>query len=68
MSCYECIASAPGKLILFGEHAVVYGREAIAASLDQLRLYVHLVNGVHLLEFYDMDVVANCGTATDVGV
>lgn len=36
-------ASAPGKAILFGEHAVVYGVSAIAGALSDLRIFVEIV-------------------------
>lgn len=38
-------ASAPGKIILFGEHAVVYGQPAIAAPLSQVRAWARVSDG-----------------------
>lgn len=39
-SAIEFCLSAPGKIILFGEHSVVYGRTGVAASIN-LRTYVN---------------------------
>ncbi len=36
--------SAPGKVILFGEHSVVHGRAAVAAAASDLRVVVTLVS------------------------
>ena len=31
----KSVASAPGKIILFGEHFVVYGIKAVLCSIDK---------------------------------
>jgi len=44
MACVVAVeASAPGKLILFGEHAVVYGATAVAGALSDLRIFSRVV-------------------------
>ena len=42
MKDIQIAASAPGKVILFGEHAVVHSQPAIAACLDDLRIFCHI--------------------------
>ncbi len=55
------MASAPGKIILFGEHAVVSGTAALGGAIDlRARAIVQSLPGRILIETDDLSV-SQCG-------
>jgi mevalonate kinase len=58
-------SSAPGKIILFGEHAVVYGRPALAVPVTQVHADVEVSDSSHAgirIDARDIDLHAEFNT------
>ena len=63
-------ASAPGKIILFGEHAVVYGQPAIAAPVTQVEARASITpksNGGLAIYAQDLDMSLSLQHAAEHG-
>jgi mevalonate kinase len=63
------VSTAPGKIILFGEHAVVYGQPAIAVPVHQVQATATVEPGTPgsglILSAVDLDRITSLAEASD---